>query len=216
MKTNTFKQFLVLGAIMLCQNTFAQLPSIDSLKLIPQNPTATDEIKVICYATFASGSCNMSNHLISVQGNQITLNINYSPGAATYICHAVDTVSLGNLSAGDYSLDTYLTIDPMDAIKDYVILNFTVGNALGIGDNSSSFQVSVQPNPFSNELYIETTARIEKAEVNAISGQKIRKEIPLGYSQKIDLSDLKDGVYLLTLTDQNGNRYSKRIVKKSL
>ncbi|MNK08993.1 hypothetical protein D3C87_269400 [compost metagenome] len=211
MKTNTFKKFLAVTTIMLCQNAFGQIPAIDSIKIIPVNPNAGDEVKAICYATFAYGDCQMNDYTLNIQGNQLFLDLHFTPGMMTYICNSVDTISLGNLPAGVYELQTQLMLN--EVIKDHVIQNFTVGEALGIDENANTFQVSVQPNPFTDELYIETNARIEKAELSSISGQKIRKEIPLGSNQKIDLSDLKEGIYLLTLTDQNGNRYSKRIVK---
>lgn len=215
MKTK-LKQLLIPGLILFSQQVFGQLPSIDSLKMIPNNPTIADEIKIVCYTTFSSGSCDMQNHYVTVQGNQITLNLEYSPGAATYICNDVDTVSLGNLDAGDYELDVNLIIMPMDVIEDHDTLYFSIGNLLGINENSNNFDVSVHPNPFNKELRIETDATIEKIELNSISGQKVSKELTFAYDKKIDLSDLKDGIYLLTLTDDKGNKSMKRVFKSTL
>ena len=216
MKTHKLKQLLILGLILFGKQVFGQLPAIDSLKMIPQNPTSADEIKIICYATFPSGSCDMDNHFVTIQGNQITLNLEYSPGAATYICNDVDTVSLGNLDAGDYELDVNLIIMPMDTIEDQDTLYFSIGNLLGINEHPNNFDVTVHPNPFNKELRIQTDAIIEKVELNSISGQKVSKEIYLAYDKKIDLSDIKDGIYLLTLTDDKGNKSTKRIFKSTL
>lgn len=215
MKSKPFKQLLVLGAILCCQNTFGQLPSIDSVKLIPQNPISTDEIQLICYATFASGGCDLQDHLVSISGNQITLSLEYTPGMATYICHAVDTISLGYLMAGNYETDINLILTPQDAIADHEELNFFVGTQLGTNESSDDFQVAIQPNPFEQGFRIETNARIEKMELFTVSGQKINKEFSLQSAKGMDLSDLKDGIYLLTLTDQNGNRHSQRIIKNN-
>ncbi|WP_430404004.1 T9SS type A sorting domain-containing protein [Fluviicola sp.] len=216
MKTIKLKQLLIPGLILFSQQVFGQLPAIDSLKMIPDNPTIADEIKIICYATFPSGSCNLENHYVTVQGNQITLNLEYNPGAATYICHDVDTVSLGNLEAGDYELDVNLIIMPMDVIEDHDTLYFSIGNLLGINEHPNNFDVSIHPNPFNKEIRIETDAIIETIELNSISGQKVSKEINLNFDKKIDLSDLKDGIYLLTLTDVKGNKSTKRVFKSTL
>lgn len=213
MKTYKFKRLLILGLILFSQEVVAQIPEIDSLKLIPENPTIADDIKIVFYATFPSGSCDLGNHYVIVQGNQITLNLEYSPGAATYICSDVDTVSLGNLEAGDYELDVNLIIQPMDTIEDQDTLYFSIGNLLGISESTNAFDVSVYPNPFNEELLIETDAIIEKVELNSISGQKVSEKINLDYDKRLDLSDLKDGIYLLTLTDHNGNKSMKRVIK---
>lgn len=216
MKTHKLKRLLIPGLILFSQQVLGQIPAIDSLRIIPENPTIADEIKIICYATFPSGSCDLQNHFLTVQGNQITLNLEYNPGAATYICSDVDTVSLGNLDAGDYELDVNLIIQPMDVIEDHETLFFSIGNLLGIRENSINFDVRVHPNPFNKELRIETDAIIEKVELNSISGQKVSKEINLAYDKGIDLSDLKDGIYLLTLTDNKGNKSTKRVFKSTL
>jgi|GEM_PF-2971068 len=216
MKTHKLKRLLISGLILFSQQVVGQIPAIDSLRMIPENPTIADEIKIVCYATFPSGSCDLGNHFVIVQGNQITLNLEYSPGAATYICSDVDTVSLGNLDAGDYELDVNLIIQPMDTIEDQDTLFFSVGNLLGINENTNTFDVSVHPNPFNKELRIVTDVIIEKVELNSISGQRFSKEINLAYDKRIDLSDLKDGIYLLILTDDKGNKLMKRVIKSTL
>lgn len=213
MKTNSCIQLLVAGVILCCQTAFGQLPAIDSVKLIPDNPTAGDEILLIYYATFSSGGCDLDDHSVIVQGNQLTLNLEHTLGAATYICHDTDTISLGILSPGDYELDINLMISPTDAIKDHVNVTFSVGSPLGMAGDRNSFHVSIHPNPFRQELLIEANARIEAIELHTISGQKICGEFSSGFTRTMDLSDLENGIYLLTLTDQHGNRYSKRIIK---
>jgi len=216
MKTYKLKRLLISGLILFSQQVVGQIPAIDSLKLIPGSPTAADEIQIVCYATFPSGSCDLGNHFVTVQGNQITLNLEYSPGAATYICSDVDTVSLGNLDAGNYELDVNLIIQPTDTIEDQDTLYFSIGNLLGINENTNTFDVTVHPNPFSKELQIRTDAIIEKVELHSISSQKVSKEITLASDKRIDLSELKDGIYLLTLTDDKGNKSTKRVFKSTL
>ncbi|MNU79405.1 hypothetical protein D3C71_690190 [compost metagenome] len=214
MKAIKFKQTLIGGLLFLSQHAFGQIPAIDSLKIIPENAHAGDEIKVICYATFPAGGCDLMDHSITIQGNQITLSMEYIDGAATYICHSVDTISLGNLSSGNYHLHANLMIQPWDEIVDFDTTSFFVDIPLSIGNNGNIPDLAVYPNPFTDEIQIKTDAIIEQIEVSAVSGQKIDlKENGLNAEKKINVSDLKNGVYMLVLTDIKGNKHTERIIK---
>lgn len=216
MKTIKLKHLLIPSLIFFGQQAFGQIPGIDSLKIIPENPNLSSEVKVICYATFPSGGCELQDHDITIQGNQITLNVEYMPGAATYICHAEDTISLGNLSAGDYHLHTNLIIQPLDEIVDTATADFTVANFLRVGENTFP-DLAIYPNPFEQELQIQTDAVIEKIEIHSLSGQLILlKEGNLVSGKTVDLSHLEDGAYLIQLTDSKGNTCTKRILKRAL
>lgn len=217
MKTRILKQFLAASLFLLSQNTFGQLSTIDSLKLIPENPNTGDEIKLICHSTFSTGGCDLQNYSVSFQGNQITVNLEYEPGFLTYICHSVDTISLGNLNAGDYGLHANLIIQPMDEITDTDTLSFTVDNSLNVIENPGAESLIIYPNPFDREFQIKTDAIIEQVEISSVSGQKIiLNKTLISHNKTIDVSGLKNGIYLLILTDINGNQYTKRIFKNTL
>lgn len=206
-------KFMLIGSLMLLgQQVFGQLPAIDSLKIIPENPQSGDEIKVICYATFSSGGCDLMEHDILIQGNQITLNMEYMPGAATYICHSVDTISLGILEADNYQLHVNLIIQPQDAIVTTKNADFTVSDVLGL-DQNANIRLTIAPNPFDHEFQIKTDANIEKVEINTLSGQTIFRSSGLNPENKITVSELKNGAYILVVTDNKGNKRSQRIIK---
>ncbi|MDF3029158.1 MAG: hypothetical protein K0S23_3465 [Fluviicola sp.] len=216
MNTSTLKQFLAFSTFLVCQNTFGQIPAIDSLILIPENPNTGDEIKLICYSTFPTGGCDMQNSSVTIQGDQITVSMEHEPGMLTYICHNVDTISLGDLNPGDYELHANLIIQPMDEIVDSDSLFFSVDAQLRIDEHSDTGSLSVYPNPFDRELQIQTDAVIEEVEISSVSGQKIsvnKEHIPV--DKTIDTSDLKNGIYLLKMTDNKGNKYTRRIIKNS-
>lgn len=213
MKIMNLKFMLIVSLMFLAQQTFGQLPVIDSLKIIPENPQSGDEIKVICYATFSSGGCDLMDHDILIQGNQITLNTEYMPGAATYICHSVDTISLGILEADDYQLHVNLIIQPQDAIVNTKNADFTVSDILGL-DQKASIRLTIAPNPFDHEFQIKTDANIEKVEINTLSGQTIFRATGLNPENQITVSDLKNGTYTLVVTDNKGNKRSQLIIKQ--
>lgn len=217
MKTRILKQFLAANLFLLSQNTFGQIHAIDSMKLIPENPTAGDEIKLICYSAFSSGGCELQNYSVSFQGNQITVNMEHEPGFLTYICHSVDTISLGNLSMGDYQLYANLIIQPMDELADTDTLSFSVDNSLRIDEHSNTGNLTIYPNPFDQAFQIKTDAVIEQLEISSVSGQKIILDKTLiTLDNMIDVSGLKNGIYLLIATDTKGNKYTKRILKNTL
>lgn len=217
MKSTKINQFLISGLIFFSQQAFGQAGGIDSLKITPQNALATDEIKVICYSTFSHGGCGLVTHSVTFQGNQITLNLEYEIGFLTYICNSVDTISLGNLAAGDYQLHANLMVQPMEEIVDTDTASFSIDNPLSLEDETHPENLEVYPNPFNQEVQIKTTAVIEEIEISAISGQNVVLKQTLNALDKtIDLSDLKPGIYLLTALDSNGNKYTKRIVKNTL
>lgn len=208
------RTFLIAGCVFFTQQIFGQLPAIDTIKIIPANPVAGDEVKAIYHTVFPSGGCQLENYSITQNGNLIILDLEYNPGMLTYICHDSDTISLGNLDAGYYQLITNLIAEPMGPAVDIEINYFTVGEALSVDKNAFS-DLSVYPNPFEKEIVIRTSKRIEKAAVYAISGQKVLDLNLSGFvsNQSIPLPGLKSGSYLLVLTDDNGNRYTRQITR---
>lgn len=214
MKAIKLKQILIPGLLFFSQQVFGQLPAIDSLRIIPENPVAGDEIKLICYATFSSGGCDLMDHSIIAQGNQFTVVLEYMQGAATYICHSVDTISLGNLGSDNYQLRANLIIQPQDQIVYSDTTSFLVATPLNTNDNGQIPDLTIFPNPFNQDLQIETNALIERIEISTVSGHRVYlKENGLNPDKKIHVSNLKNGVYILILTDNKGNKHTQRIIK---
>lgn len=214
MKERRLKQFIILGLLFLAQGATGQIPAIDSLEIIPENPTVNDEIKVVCYTTFPSGPCELSDHSFDIQGGSITLLLDYTVGGATYICHSVDTLSIGNLGMGDYELEAGLTIDHLqDTIFDTHTIYFSVESDLGIPETISNSHLSIYPNPFQNELTIATNVVIDKMEIFSVFGQEITLAESGIQDKQMDVSHLENGIYLFILTDSKGNKYSKKVIK---
>lgn len=214
MKRHKFQSLLITGFLFFTRQVSGQIPGIDSVKIIPANPVAGDEVKVICYAVFPSGTCELGNHFVMQNGNQILLNLEYAPGPLTYICHHTDTLSLGNQNAGDYQLVVNLITQPMGHSVDLDTSYFTIGEALGLPSLFAS-DLSVYPNPFQQELRIQANISIAKAVISSVSGQHILTldERALNMNQQVPVPGLKSGTYLLILTDESGNSYTKRIIR---
>ena len=91
---------------------------IQKLEIIPQNPTITDEVKVVCHSMFTSGGCKMTSYTVDTDGSNdptgayggIHVNANHEVGMLTYICESTDTIPLGKLDAGYHFLDYSITV----------------------------------------------------------------------------------------------------------
>lgn len=200
------------GFLLLTNQVDAQLAAIDSLKLIPANPTTNDALKVVCYTTFPYGGCGINSTHAELQGNSIFLSIDYSMGVLTYICHSVDTIPIDNPGAGTFQLTTTITTNEQDVIEDSHFLTFQIDPFLGINEPTpANFQA--YPNPFDNELKFKTSFPVAKMELYSMTGQQVYFKETLFESPLVDLSHLEKGVYLVTLTDPNGNSLTQRVIK---
>lgn len=77
---------------------------------------------------------------------------------------------------------------------------------LGSNDNDVKLDINVFPNPVLNKLNIRTTEKIEKLEIRNISGQLI---YATSDTNKVDVSGLSSGMYLLTVTIAGKNQMVK-------
>ncbi|WP_343637648.1 T9SS type A sorting domain-containing protein [Fluviicola sp.] len=214
MKNIRLKQFLIAGLLFLSGHTFAQqLPGIDSLKLIPANPTSNDALKVVCHTIFPYGGCQLNSIHAEQQGNDIFLSLDYTIGMITYICDRKDTIPIDNPGAGDFRLLVSITTNGQATVHDTDTLEFHIDPFLGIQEFTSG-GFDVYPNPFHHELTFKTTFPVGKMELHAMTGKLVYSGEQLPENPPIDLSYLEQGIYMVTLTDPDGNAFTRRIVKQ--
>ena len=212
MRNKQLIRSLMAGFLLLANQVDAQMAAIDSLKLIPANPTTNDVLKVVCYTTFPYGGCGINTTHAELQGNSIFLSIDYSMGMLTYICHSVDTIPIDNPGAGTFQLTTTITTNQQDVIEDSHSLTFQIDPYLGINElTAANFQA--YPNPFDNELKFKTSFPVAKMELYSMTGQQVYFKETLFENPPVDLSHLEKGIYLVTLTDPNGNSLTQRVIK---
>lgn len=77
--------------------------------------------------------------------------------------------------------------------------------------NELSNDIGVYPNPFINEVVIESSFKIEKIEIVNVSGQQVL--LINNPSETIDLSNLKEGIYILKATSFDGTISMKKLRK---
>ncbi len=111
-----------------------------------------------------------------------------------------------------------------DEIYSYILINSTLSDEVlqsessltsisGISNNSVvEVKNILYPNPASTTLNIKTeyTEVLKKIELYTILGNKVKEFSP---NNRMDISDLPDGIYFAIITDNNGNLTSSRVIK---
>ena len=91
-------------------------------------------------------------------------------------------------------------------------LGFYVDHVTKISEISS--EVKLYPNPASDILFIESANVINKIEVYSVTGQKLKQLIFDNTKIEINISELENGFYFLTIIDGNGKISTKKFVKE--
>lgn len=214
-----FFSSLVGLALLLSATLSAQLPSIDSLRIIPNSPAAGDQIRLICYTTFSTGDCELTNHTTHLIDTTVIVSLNYTVGDYAAICHSTDTLVVGNLYSNNYMLTANLSKNLETVIYDTDTVRFTI-EALGLVDSSNDENdLAIYPNPIVNEVYIERNSsmrNIIKVELFSILGQKLLvKEGINSTKTKIRIEHLINGIYFLNITSAESKYWTKRIIKNA-
>lgn len=110
------------------------------------------------------------------------------------------------LSAGE----TTITVTTEDGGKT-ATCNVTVEEATDINE-VKRVDIQLYPNPVADVLYIQTEETITNLRLLTISGVLMIEENEV--FDKIDISNLPQGVYILTLRSAEGNLWQERIIKK--
>jgi hypothetical protein len=87
---------------------------------------------------------------------------------------------------------------------------------LGIEEETNNSFVNLFPNPATNELTIENgKLRIEKIELyNAVGEVVLNYQLStINYQLSVDVSQLLPGVYFVAVTDDKGNKITRRFIK---
>lgn len=88
-------------------------------------------------------------------------------------------------------------------------LDATYVDLTGVEENAQAVSFKVYPVPAENDLFIQAED-FQKAEVYSLTGQKLMESL----QERIDVSSLSQGVYLLKVFDQSDQVETKQFVKR--
>lgn len=195
--------------------------TIDSLKIIPSNPTINDSIKIISFTTFPNGACTLKYSSFNTNGNEIVINATHFEGGLTVICNSIDTITIGKLDTGAYTLYYNLSVDTNLAIFDTDTLFFVVQNPTNVFSTFiETTAIKIYPNPNMGEFIIEMNIlKVQDVEITLfnITGQVIYsedlKQFKGVYSKRITTKGLSTGVYQLQIKTGYGEVNKKVVVE---
>jgi hypothetical protein len=177
--------------------------TIDSLAILPSNPTSADQIQVVCYSTFTSGGCDLSNFSVTISGTHISVQATHVVGMLAVICNRIDTLSIGQLPAGTYQFDYHLYDSLQQDTADTDTIQFVVGPSNGVSEAFSGYPgIRPYPNPSNGWLGfsgLETLRGPLQCTIYSAQGQLLKQASLAGASSKIDVSGLATGVYRAVL-----------------
>ncbi|MCX7728664.1 MAG: S8 family peptidase, partial [Bacteroidia bacterium] len=76
-----------------------------------------------------------------------------------------------------------------------------------------SQSVKIFPNPTSNNIYLKTYQVMNKITMFDVLGHVLLIKNVKDVSEMIDLSDIKNGIYFITIEFENGNIFNTKIIK---
>lgn len=146
-------------------STQAQL--IDSIIVVPHNPTIEDSITILCYARYGNSSCELINKWLET--NSITRfsgNAIHCMQSATDLCPVIDTFMLTPIETGSYTFiynPGYDSLCIVPMLDDTTLvpfpwrqdsIEFSVGEISSIYKLSNEKSVAIFPNPVENLLTV--------------------------------------------------------------
>lgn len=217
----SMKLFVNGALIASATSTFTTVPACSNLVRFGEDAVIVtpeyfdgklDEIR---YWTTARTQGEIANNLNKcLSGTEVGLR-NYfkiSEGTGTTVSDLKGS-TVGTMSGMDAATDWVAgNVDCMSAsciyqMSDIVTIN--VDNATSVNNDDLNAKLSISPNPVRSALTINSNAKILNAEVYSVVGQLLLST----QGDKIDVSDLNSGVYLIEITTENGSSQG-RFVKE--
>ena len=130
-------------------------------------------------------------------GNNTNFNLFFSTFNPDLICIFVDDA--------DWSATNWTNIDPASTF----VNNEAECEALSLGDNSLVLEVNIYPNPTANYLFIEGNKNPISISIYNLLGTEVISE---SNTQKIEVSELSKGIYIISVSD-GVSQSNKKFIK---
>ena len=209
----------ILTILFLCSIVQSNAQWINSITLVPSNPTTTSQIKVLAALSFSSGSCDDHTQSNFISGTTIYASALHCLGPLSFICNYTDTFTLGQLAAGNYRflLNVNEGASPSPCTPGIVpgpsdSLHFTV-SALTILDELKANETKVNYNSFQKTIDLNLTDNHFGLSIQVISadGRLLQSVWRSEKNISLDAASLKPGLYLIRVI-QNSTLVSKKVL----
>lgn len=208
------KYLLIFSFLSMCYFGESQCcPHINNIEVIPTSPTVTDAIKIVTtVTTLYQGDFLQSSH--SINGNNINIEACYYSGLLTATQTYYDTLDIGPLTAGTYTID-FIAHESSDTICNYAdssnsVMNFTVTDETNEVIPIGSEIGHIYPNPTSGSFIFELPDDFDVTSIciKTISGKIVHRGV---YSKEIHV-DIESGMYLIELLQNSRTLGHQRLL----
>ena len=188
----------------------------------PENPSIEDNVKVIVRSSPMGGDCSYKRDSVEIENYNVMINAKYNTQVKCMRNGINDTVLLGQIPKGKYSIDfTLIDEDSLYNMNSHfafeVVEVATPINQQSAVSNAVLYQNS--PNPFNNQTEIKYNLP-ENAENAAINVYSLNGNMLLSKpltktgngSITISGSELEAGMYIYTLAVNGIEADSKRMI----
>lgn len=216
-----FKIFITIFSLSLTSyNVAAQYPGIQSLYIVPDQPTINDEVKVVIETLHNMTPCYLDTAHVNFVENEIHIETDYFTGWGASFCSTTDTVSLGVLNEGHYDLWAYFD---HNNFQDSDTLSFFIGTPTNTAVNhKSDLHLNLYPNPLKSGILnvnytLESFSEVS-LEIHDLTGKRVAQKIPGDqqpgeHNVEMDLKDLPKGLYFLRFHTGESMHLEKLIVQ---
>lgn len=179
---------------------------INSLSVLPANPTTADSVYVLADCDFTAGSCDQHTQGFSIAGNNISAWALHCVGMLTVICPYTDTFSVGTLPAGTYTFTFQLDqgslpspCTPGIVPGPSAMFTFIVSTTTPVQQqHSADGMFSFFPNPADDKISVRIkTNQNAFVRIFNVTGKKIREQNIAEGEAEIYTGDLTPGIYFL-------------------
>ncbi len=208
------KTILTIAIALFAKLLMAQCcPYVFSLTVLPAQPiTSASNIKIVTkVSTPNQGSLIYSGYTIN--GQTINIKSCYWNGFATSPLLIYDTIQIGSLPNGVYSVVFTAFSSPtnQNCLKNdsnTVTSTFNVGEITSILNNIKPDRIKIFPNPSKDKLFVEGLDHTTEVIILNDIGDVVSK-LFLDEDSTINISNLRQGIYILKLVNGEKIHYSK-------
>ncbi|MFW6019153.1 MAG: T9SS type A sorting domain-containing protein [Bacteroidales bacterium] len=197
------------------QGNNQQYPAIDSLGLIPENPTNQDSLFIISSATFPNSDCYMTNFSTTLSNDSIFVAAYHTAGQLPAFCNTVDTLNIGEFNAGKYELFYHLLDSATTDTFDIDTMSITVQDVSGKKRLSKKQQIEIYPNPANHKIIIDLKKLPTKEYSITLfsgTGQIIQNFKTRDNKVTLNTNSLKNGIYMVMVKDKDGDQQTRKVI----
>ena len=211
------KSFFIAAILLSFSLTYLIAGTIDSLKIIPENPTTNDTVKIISYTSFLTSYCSLDSSSVTLKKDTVNISAWHNVGPRYMVCNSVDTISIGKLNFGNYKL--YYEIIHSYSKRSYGIdtMYFTVLLPSDVHHTKNlSTNLKIYPNPTTGNLTVSSVKSIiRNIELFDLTGNCIFQDCTVeNQNYTLNTIGFPPGVYLLKVEAKKERLVQKIVVNQ--